>query len=172
MKTILRSLTIGAITLLIASGWAGADEVAPPWVVKADISDDIDDFIANSPIVQEMRTNNEPNNMVHAVAVDQAKLLPVYELLGCLHLTNPDSKMEVDFGGGFDIIVEDVTFPGGVWSVYLRIREIEQIELLDKITVLVLDKITIDDLVFRDVDQIVRAARLLSSACLVEPSGQ
>ena len=175
MKTVLKSLLIGVIALLIVSGWACADEASPPWTVEADISDDLDDFIANSPIVQEMRTNPEPNNMVYAVSndqADQAQLLPVYELLGCMHLTNPDSKIEVDLGGGFDIIVEDVTFPGGVWSVHLRIREIERIELMDKITDLVLDKITIDDLIFTDVEQIVRAARLLSSACLVDPSEQ
>lgn len=63
--------------MLIASSWAGADEASPPWVIKADISDDIDEFVANSPIVQEMRINNEPNNMVYAVDVDQAPMPPV-----------------------------------------------------------------------------------------------
>lgn len=172
INTVLKSLVVSAITLLIASSGAVADEASSPWVIKADISDDLDDFIANSPIVREMRTNNEPNEMVYAVDVDQAPMLPVYELLGCMHLTNPDSKMEVDSGGGFDITIEDVTFPGGVWTVYLRIRQIERIELLDKITMNVLDKISIDDLIFTDIEQIVRTARLLSSACLADPSEQ
>ncbi len=43
----------------------------------------------------------------------------------------------------------------------------------DKIEICnVLDKITIDDLIFTDVEQIDRAARLLSSACLADPSEQ
>lgn len=170
VKSFLWPLLTGAIILLGAPGWAMAEDTSEGWAVTSDIQDEINTFAKSSPIVEGMRRFNEPDTMVYTLEYSQSPLLPVYDLLACMHLTNPDSKMEVDSGGGFDVTIEDVTFPGGVWPVHVRIREVDRIELLEKYQDFILDKIVIDNLIFRDVDRLVRAIRLLSSVCLEGPA--
>lgn len=169
LKTFLLSVASVAVVLGIAFG-AVAQGSTPSWIIREDMLDDVKDFQDSSPIIRDMLMEKEPNSMVHAVAFDGGKLLPVYELLACLQLTNPKSKMNVDFGGGFDINIDEVTFPGGTWPVYVRIREIDQIKFLEKKTVLVLDKIRIGNMMFTDIERIVPTMKLLSGACLSKPS--
>ena len=163
----LRTLAVGAVVLSVAYGVA-AEEPRTPWTIPVDTQADVDAFLISSPIVTDMIRENEPNDLVYIGTKDGSALLPAYELLACLHLTNPKSKMTVDFGGGFDIDMDDVTFPGGVWPVYVRIREIERIDDLDKKIVLILDKIRIGNLTMRKTDIITKTMRVLLGACSSE----
>jgi len=149
--------------ILSTAAWAaGGDN---PWKIKSDIKGKVASFVKSSPIVQEMHEFKLPNVMVYSIDAQQGPMLPVYDLLACLHLSNSKSIMEVDSGGGYDIAMQNVQFPGGVWDVDLRFREVQQINLLETQNVYVLDRIIVGTTRLRDTNQKTQLVRQLSKAC-------
>jgi len=165
MRMFIQALFVSVV--LITSAWAAGGET--PWPIKYDMRDKVASFIKSSPIVQEMHEFKLPNAMVYSINALHGPMLPVYDLLACLSLTNPRSQMEVDSGGGYDITLQDIQFPGGVWDVDIRFREVQQINLLESQNVYLLDRIIIGTTRLRDVNQKTQAVRQLSKACYNAP---
>jgi len=153
-----------ALTLTASFG-AWAQDGQKPWTIKADMKPKVEDFIRNSDIVKEMHEFKLPNTMVYSVDALHGPMLPVYDILACLHLTHPNSKMEVDSGGGYDISMQDVQFSGGVWDAEIRFREVQQIDFLESQYVYLLDRIIVGTTRLRDINQRTRLVRQLSKAC-------
>ncbi len=160
------ALVVLAGTMFAAPPTAVADNDADAaMTVTTEMREEADDFLENSPLVKRMRRDNEPNLPVRPNDMWADGLIMSNDLVACLHLTNPDVPYEVDSGGGFNLDLRKVTFPGGTWDVHLRIRELERIDKLDKTTVLVLDRLVIGTLRMVGQEQISKAVRLLTKAC-------
>ena len=139
------------------------------WTVQDSSKGNVQSIKDASDIFAQMRIENVPNDMVYALNAPDRALIRVYDLIACLHLTNPKAEMEVDHGGGYEIKLDVVEFPGGTWDVEIRLREDEQINKLDKYPVYILDRFIIGTLRLRDLDQRVQALRQMSSACYANP---
>ncbi len=158
MKQILSVLFVA-----IAPFSAAAEDGA--WVVKDEAKSKVAAFLKTSPIAAEMRREKEPNKPVRLLKQRAPGLVMSDDLVACLHLTNPDNEITLDSGGGFDIDIHQVKFPGGDWDVHLRIREMQVIDELDSKFVLVLDKMLIGTLRFDDDPKMRKALKLLTKAC-------
>ncbi|MEG3619830.1 hypothetical protein V5T82_15295 [Magnetovibrio sp. PR-2] len=159
-----RSFAI-AVTLMVGS-------IAPAqaaWTVKDSAKGDVQVIKETSSIFADMRFYKVPNDTVYALNAPDQDLLPVYDFIACLQLTNPDANIEVDHGGGYDIQMDVVDFPGGRWDVQIRLREADQINELDKYKVYLVDRIIIGTLRLRDLNQRVTALRTMSNACYAQP---
>ena len=165
------TVTLGMILALsvpataMAPAWA---DVA--WTVTGAMQPKVADVLKTSPITAEMRRENEPNRPVRLLRDHAPELVMSDDLVACLHLTNPQNAMTMDSGGGFDIDIDQVTFPGGDWDVHVRIREMQKIDELDSELVLVLDKLIIGALRFIEEAKLKKALRLLTKTCF-EPEG-
>jgi len=165
MRIFKRMLCASVALSLITSAAVTAQGAEKSWIINADLKSDVEDFIQNSDIVKEMRTLKLPNTMVYSVDPLHGPMLPIYDLLACLHLTNPKSEMKVDSGGGYDISMAKVTFPGGVWDASIRFREVQQINLLESQNVYLLDRTMVGTTRLRARAQRVRLVQQLSGAC-------
>ena len=159
-------MLLAAIILSVTCAQAQAQE-APlqGWRIKADMKPQVEEFIKSSPSLEDMRTGTMTEDMVYAVNAPDSRMMRVTELLACLSLSNSGSDMEVDSGGGYDIAIYGVQFPGGTWDVSLRLREVEQIDMLDKRTVYVVDRLIVGTLRMRDRNQKLTAVHNMAEAC-------
>lgn len=161
MRIFIQALCVSVVLSTSAMAADGEN----PWTIKYEMRGKVASFIKNSPIIQEMHEFKLPNAMVYSINNLHGPMLPVYDLLACLHLTNPNSKMEVDSGGGYDIAMQGVQFPGGLWDVDIRFREVQQINMLESQNVYLLDRIIIGVTRLRDTNQKAQVVRQLSKVC-------
>ena len=168
--TTIRFLLTFVSCLVFLAPSSQASDVA--WTVKDTMQDTVADFMKASPIAAEMRREGEPSLSVRILEQGAPGLVMSDDLVACLHLSNQNNDMVIDSGGGFDIYLKQVSFPGGKWDVHVRIREFECIDELDKTTILVLDKLIIGALRFRDSQILTNALRLLTNACFESGVGQ
>lgn len=170
MKRILRVVALFvavplALGLFQVRDAAGDIEKNALWKVKKEMRRAVDAFRSSSPIVEDMYNNNIPNEPVYIPEWDDDVLFPIYDLFACINMTNPQAKMEVDSGGGFDVTINNVKFVKGSWPVVMRIYEIEQIHLLDKHMVYILKKIQVGTLTFTSPAEMVQIIKELTAKC-------
>lgn len=170
MRIIILSLAVGALVLgAFVTPTQVQAESQSQWTVKDSMVAKVNAFVQTSPVLEGMRQNNVPNDMVYGVNDPNKPILPIYELLACLQLTNPGAFIEFYSGGGYNIDIDAVIFPGGTWNVSLRLREVEQIDMLDKRKVYLIDRLVVGTLQMRDLNQRVQAMRQMSRACYADP---
>ena len=157
-----RMIVVGVIAAFSVPSWAMADAA---WTVTEAMKPKVADVLKTSPITAEMRREEEPNRPVRLLRDHAPELVMSDDLVACLHLTNPNNDMTIDSGGGFDIDIKQVAFPGGEWDAHIRIREMPKIDELNSETVLVLDKFSIGTLRFREEAEMTKALKLLTKAC-------
>lgn len=158
----LRYLPFLMFMMLVVSSATAADVA---WTVAPAMQPKVATFLKTSPIAAEMRREYEPNKPVRVLKIRAPGLLMSDDLVACLHLTNPKSSMVIDSGGGFDINITDIEFPGGTWDVYIRVRELQKIDEINSTLVLVLDKMHIGNLIINDEERLTKGVKLLTKAC-------
>ena len=149
-------------------GASGAHGAKTSWDIVPKMKSKVKHFIKTSPVLQDMRFYKAPNSYVFAANEPKSRMMPVYEFLACLSLTNEGAEMNVDSGGGYDIALNGVSFPGGTWDVQLRLKEVEHFEFIDKEIAYVVDRLIIGTLRFRNHKKKMRAVRQLTAACFAE----
>jgi hypothetical protein len=159
-------LAILALTLFLGGMTSAA---RADWVIRDSVRDAVTELVHTSPSLADMRDNQVPDVGVYSANDPKKKLMPIYELVACLQLTNPATRIAVDWGGGYDIDMDRVQFPGGIWDVHLRFEEVVQINLLEKYKVLLVDRVIVGTRRMRDLDQRVRLLRQLTRACYAKP---
>ncbi len=157
-----------ALAVLVACSLFGAPDALAAktsWDVAPEMKSKVKRFIKMSPVLQDMRFHKVPNSYVFATNEPKGRMMPVYEFIACLSLTNDGVEMDVDFGDELDIGLYGVSFPGGTWDVQLRLREVEHFEFTDKETAYVVDRLAIGTLQFKNHKKKMRAVRQLTSTC-------
>ena len=141
--------------------------VSPAQALQFDskLIDQAADKFADSPIIKELKTYEIKNAPVYAKNGDYNFDITVFDLLACFHLTNPDSKMEVDGGGGFDIEVRKAQFAKGKYDALIHLKETEKIEFTVKYKMLVLHKVEVGTLILKEPEQRIEVIEMLSQAC-------
>ena len=141
-------------TLLVAMATGGAVAADSDYVfkVKSTMLGEVSEFRNGGKELEELRTYNVANNPIYMTNVEQQALMPLYDFLSCAKLTNPTSDLEISSGGGFDITMTNIKFAHGMWPVDIRITQIDQIHLLEKNSVYILQSFTIGDTGLYDPD--------------------
>lgn len=152
----------GVLTLL-AGGTQAADEMPEHWRIAPDMKGNVEAYIENATELQDMRFYAVANDWVYANHKDSGQMMRVYDFLACLALTNDGADMDVDWGGGYDIDLSNVTFPGGAWDVQLRLRESH--DKIDKDVIYVVDRLIVGTLNLRNHKTKMRAVRQLLQDC-------
>ena len=152
------------------AGWIAviALFVSPAQALEFDapLIDKATDSFADSPIIEELKTYEIKDAPVYAKNGEYDFDITIYDLLACFHLTNPDSKMEVDGGGGFDIEIRKAQFAKGKYDANLHLKETEKIEFTEKSKILVLYKVQVGTILLKEAEQRIEVIEMLSQACL------
>ena len=140
---------------------------ADPWQVTAEAASEVKAFKHTSMAVEDMQIYDMGNWMVYGGTVhDRTPLLPIYDLLACFHITHPESRMDVESGGGIQVIMDQVQFAKGKWDATLRLTEHERIEMLDKKRYLLLDVVRVGASDLKQAKYKIGVVRMMARACL------
>jgi|GEM_PF-1958226 len=165
--------TLALGLLILTSPMQATGQDAEPWPVRENLSLRIANFKVESPVLEHMRNNDFPNDMTFAPSGDgngtddasNIKMMPIYELLACMHITNPESDMSVNAGGGYDITVKNAKFAHGSWDARVMITERAAINLLEADKTLLLSKVVVGDITMGTNDQRRETVKMLVANC-------
>lgn len=146
-----------------------AGAAAEGWKLRADQKDAISDYLATSRAVDDLNTYARGNMTVYASTDRETTLISVYDFFACAHLSNPNSHMTIDTGGGVDVTVDEANFARGKWDADVRLAQHTAINELDQTAYLVPTQVRVGRLSFTTKDKMAEAIRWLVAGCLVEP---
>lgn len=162
----MRSLSLMlAVSLLAPVAAMGAE--GGPWQVVAAAKPKIEAFKRKSIVIEDMRTYSPDNWMVYGGDThNRIPLLPVYDLLACFRITTPKTYMDVDTGGGVDVVIDKVQFAKGKWDAEVRLSEHTRIELLDKERYYLVDFVRVGASKMTKARHKIAAIKIMAQACL------
>ena len=161
-----RSLSLMLAAALLAPVAALGAE-AKPWRVTAEAKAKIETFKRKSIIIDDMRIYDPDNWMVHGGdAHNRIPLLPVYDLLACFRITTPDTYMDVDIGGGVEVVIDKVQFAKGKWDAKVRLTEHTRINNLDRERYYLVDLVKIGTSKMAKSRDKIAVIKIMAQACL------
>ena len=161
-------LMLAAIILLAPLSYAAGPK---PWRVSAEARPAVKAFKRKSMFIEDMQINDMGNWMVYGGGKhDRVPLMPIYDLIACFSLTNPDSPMDVESGGGVHIAVDDARFKKGKWHAVVRLTEHTRIEKFDKVRYLLLDLVRVGVSELKKRKHKIGVVRIMAEACLKKPA--
>ena len=161
-----RLFAAALIALLPASAVA-----AEPWRVTPDAASEVKSFKRTSRAVEDMQIYDMGNWMVYAGTIHKRiPMLPIYDLLACFQITHPESSMDVESGGGVQVILDQVQFAKGKWDATLRLTEHERIQHLDKEKYLLIDLVRVGASDLKKSKHKVGVIKRMAKACLPKKS--
>ena len=162
----LRSLSLILVASLLApSAVVGAETNS--WQVAAAAKPKVEAFKRKSIVIEDMRTYSPDNWMVYGgTPPSRIPLLPIYDLLACFRITTPDTYMDVQSGGGVDVVIDNVQFTKGKWDAEVRLTEHTRIELLDKERYFLIDLVRVGTSKMTKTQHKISVIKLMVQACL------
>lgn len=142
---------------------------SPVWSLnfsEEEVAAALKNFEEKMEIINELNTYDIKNAQVYVGDGAQALNINIFNLLACFHQTNPNSKMDVDGGGGFDIEMQNVQFAKGKYDAHIRMMQKDKIDFLDKEKILVLSKVQVGAIILKAPDQRIEVIEWMSKACL------
>ena len=136
------------------------------WSISSEIQPKVTNFLDVSPIARDLKFYADSDLPLYADKSRHQPLMLAHELIACLAITNPDSKLVVDSGGGYDITVKKAQFATGKYDATFRFQLRTDIELLDKTEYLTLEFFHVEDLILKKKSEQVKALKLLIQGCL------
>ncbi len=156
----------GSAALLVSPETASAGQ---GWVIKDSMTPLIKDFEANADELDNFRNFDIPNDFVYIKDSGEGPLLPIYDLIACIKLTNPDSEIITGgFGGSLDVAIDSVAFAKGSWPVKINVTRNNKLRDLKMVSTYTLKTLRIGANGLTDTDQMVNALRLMTKACLAD----
>jgi hypothetical protein len=157
-------LVLAAMILLAPLSYAAGPK---PWRVSAEASPGVKTFKRKSMFIEDMRIYDMGNWMVYGGdRHHRIPLLPIYDLIACFSLTNPDSLLDVESGGGVEITVDGARFKKGKWDSVVRLTEHTRIEKFDKELYLLLDLVRVGASDLKKSKHKIGVVRIMAEACL------
>ncbi len=154
-----------AASLLAPVAAMGAEAVQ--WQVVDAVKPKIETFKRESIVIEDMRAYDPDNWMVYGGdAHNRIPLLPIYDLLACFRITTPKTFMDVDTGGGVDVVIDKVQFAKGKWDAEVRMSEHTRIELLDKERYYLVDLVKVGAIKMTKTRLMIGTIKFMVQACL------
>lgn len=133
-----------------------------------EIKTKVEKFLNESPIIQELKDNNITNDHIRADQGNYDFGIKEFDLIACFHLTNPDSKMDVEGGGGLVIQMTDVQFAKGKYRAQLEFQESSQINMLEKDSFQVPRSFEIGELTLGTPKERIEIIKMMTQACKIK----
>ena len=133
-----------------------------------EIKNTVEKFLNESPIIQELKDNNIPNDDIRADEGNYDFGIKEYDLLACFHLTNPDSKMDVEGGGGLVVTMMDVQFAKGKYRAQMEFEESSKIDMLEKDEFQIPLKFEIGNMTLTTAPERIEIIKLMTQACKIK----
>ena len=152
-----------ALAMALAASPALAGDTG--WSIHGNIADAEGMAKANSKSVGALKDADIENRMVYGTAVGRGPMLPLYDMIACIELSNPASSIDVRTGKAVDVTVRKAAFPGGTWDTKIRIGEKTEFRELDKRSELVLQRVKVGTLEMNDKKDWIHAIRWLTRSC-------
>ena len=159
-------LIVGALSMAQATP-AFADK--EPWRVDPAMDVPIRNYLRNSVVGANLKTNDVPNHMVYPTKERIDPMMHTHEMLACIHLTNPKAKLDIDTGGGLAVDIDKAKFANGIWAATVRMSEQVEIDGIDKFVYFALTKVQIGKLTFTEPEDRAEAVWWLTQECVEKP---
>ena len=140
-----------------------------PWRVDPATEVPIRNYLRNSVVGANLKTNDVPNHMVYPTKERIDPMMHTHEMLACIHLTNPKAKLDIDTGGGLAVDIDKAKFANGIWAATVRMSEQVEIDGIDKFVYYTLTKVQIGKLTFTEPEDRAEAVWWLTQECVEKP---